>query len=181
MIFVTVGSDLPFDRLVRTVDEWARENKRSDVFAQTGETDFQPSFIAYSKFLEPADFSARLAGAKAVVSHAGMGTILSALQRGKPVLVMPRRCSLREVRNEHQLATARRLLEMGKVDVAFDEAELEKKLAQIDDLQPREKISPFAGPELVSALRNFIAQGSGSEPTRRGRFDQLMCGNIINK
>lgn len=158
MIFVTVGSDLPFDRLVRTVDQWARENNRTDVFAQIGKTDFQPSFIACSKFLEPAEFSRRLAGASVVVSHAGMGTILSALEKEKPVLIMPRRGSLREVRNEHQLATARRLLAMGKVDVAFDEVELVEKLARIDDLKPREKISPFAGPELVSALRNFIAQ-----------------------
>ena len=158
MIFVTVGSDLPFDRLVRTVDQWARANNRSDVFAQIGNTNFQPSFIAYSKFLEPVEFSSRLAGATVIISHAGMGTILSALQREKPVLVMPRRFSLREVRNEHQLATARRLKEMGKVDVAFDEAELNERLNRIHELKPREKISPFAGPELVSALRNFIVQ-----------------------
>ena len=34
MIFVTVGAQLPFDRLVSVVDEWAGSTGRSDVFGQ---------------------------------------------------------------------------------------------------------------------------------------------------
>ncbi len=158
MIFVTVGSDLPFDRLVRVVDQWAADNQRTDVFAQIGKTDWRPAFIPYRQFLEPAEFSQRVASATTIVSHAGMGTILSALRWEKPILVMPRRHALREVRNEHQLATARRLAEMGKVSVAFDEAELREKLARLDELKPREKINAFAGQDLLSALREFIAR-----------------------
>ncbi|MDB6169040.1 MAG: Beta,4-galactosyltransferase CpsIVG [Verrucomicrobia bacterium] len=158
MIFVTVGSELPFDRLVRVVDQWAGENRRTDVFAQIAETSLKPSFIAYKQFLEPAEFSERLAAASVIVSHAGMGTILSALRSEKPILVMPRRATLREVRNEHQLATAERLAAMGRITVALDETELRATLDRIGELKPKEKISPYAGPELVAALRDFIAQ-----------------------
>jgi UDP-N-acetylglucosamine transferase subunit ALG13 len=157
MIFVTVGSDLPFDRLVRIVDQWAQANNRTDVFAQIGETDYRPAFVSYSKFLDPAEFSSRLSGATTIIAHAGMGTILSALQGEKPVLVMPRQAALREVRNEHQLATARHLLKMGLVNVAFDDRELREKLDHISSLQPPAKISPYASPELLSALREFIS------------------------
>lgn len=158
MIFVTVGTDLPFDRLVRVVDQWAQANGRKDVFAQIGETSWQPSYIPFSKFLQPVEFSQRFAQATMIVSHAGMGTILSALQGEKPILVMPRRATLGEQRNEHQLATAQRLAELGKVNVALDETELRRCLERLDQYKPREKIGAYAGPELLSALREFITR-----------------------
>lgn len=159
-IFVTVGTDLPFNRLVRVVDEWAGANGRTDVFAQIGETDWQPAHIGWSKFIQPPEFTRRFAEADVVVAHAGMGTILSALQFEKPILVMPRRARLGEQRNEHQLATARRLSELGKVNVAMDEAELRAMLDGLGNLRPREKIGAYASPELVSALREFIARSA---------------------
>ena len=159
MIFVTVGTDQPFDRLVRAVDQWARENNRTDVFAQIGETKAPPTFIAYSKFIEPPEYAQRFASASIVVSHAGMGTILSALRWEKPILVMPRVASLGEHRNEHQLATARHLSALGKVNVAIDEIELRTRLDQLGNLKPKDKIGPYASESLVSALREFIARG----------------------
>jgi UDP-N-acetylglucosamine transferase subunit ALG13 len=158
MIFVTVGTDLPFDRLVRVVDQWAQAKGRSDVFAQIGETDWKPAHIGYSKFIEPAEFARRFASATTIVAHAGMGTILSALQYEKPILVMPRRSTLREQRNEHQLATARRLAALGKVNVAFDEVELAARLDRLEDLVARQKIGAYAETRLTDALREFIAK-----------------------
>ncbi len=156
MIFVTVGTDLPFNRLVRVVDEWAQATGRKDVFAQIGETDWQPAHIAWSKFLQPPEFAQKFSEAEVVVAHAGMGTILSALQWEKPILVMPRRASLGEQRNEHQLATARRLSELGKVNVAMDEVELRARLDRLGDLRAREKIGAYADAGLIGALREFI-------------------------
>lgn len=158
MIFVTVGTDLPFNRLIKAVDLWAKETGRTDIFAQIGETDWQPSHIRFSKFLEPPEFRRMFASSTAVISHAGMGTILSALHHGKPILVMPRQATLGEQRNEHQLATARALSQMNKVHVAFDEQELRQKLAGLTELKPREKIGAFASEGLVSAISGFIHQ-----------------------
>ena len=147
MIFVTVGTDMAFNRLVRTVDEWALAGGRQDVFAQIGETDWQPA---------PPEFARRFAEADVVVAHAGMGTILSALQWEKPILVMPRRASQGEQRNEHQLATARHLSELGKINVAMDENELRAMLDSLGQLLPREKIGAYASDTLITALRNYI-------------------------
>lgn len=156
MIFVTVGSDIPFDRLVKAVDRWAGENNRNDVFAQIGRGGWKPKSIAFTDLLEPAEFKERLAASSIVVGHAGMGTIFSALQNSKPILVMPRRGHLGETRNDHQMATARELLAMGRVSVAFDEAELLECLDRLGELTPKEQISAFAGEDLVGALRGFI-------------------------
>ena len=156
MIFVTVGSDLPFDRLVRHVDTWAAKHRRTDVFAQIGRTEYRPANIGFSKFLEPPEFSHRMACASALVAHAGMGTILSALRLQKPIIVFPRRTEFREVRNEHQLSTARYLSKTGKIRVALDEEELLQQLDRIDSLRPSAHISEFANEELLDFIRSFV-------------------------
>jgi UDP-N-acetylglucosamine transferase subunit ALG13 len=156
MIFVTVGSELQFDRLVRVVDEWAGANGRTDVFAQIGETDWQPAHITWSKFLQPHEFARRFAEADIIIAHAGMGTILSAFQAEKPILVMPRLAALRETRNDHQVATARRLLELTKINVAFDEKALKDMLARLDGLKRPDKIGSHASSGLLTALHDFI-------------------------
>ena len=159
MIFVTVGTELPFDRLIGVVDQWAGRNDRSDVFAQIGDSYRRPLNICYKTFIEPAEFARRFASADVIVSHAGMGTILSALQFQKPIVVMPRRASLQEHRNEHQLATARRLAALGKVTVAFDEPELLQTLERLGEIKANDRIGAYASDGLITAVREFIDAG----------------------
>lgn len=131
MIFVTVGAQMPFDRLVRAVDAWAARGGNGDVFAQIGPSDYRPQFMAYTRFLPPPEFAAQFGVASLVVAHAGMGSIITALERGKPILVMPRRGELGETRNDHQVATAQRFRGLGPVEVAFDEHELSTALDRL--------------------------------------------------
>ena len=164
MIFVTVGAQMPFDRMVQTVDRWAGERDRKDVFAQIGSTDWRPRHLEWTHSLDPSDFRERVSHAAALVAHAGMGSILTALDLGVPLLVMPRRADLRETRNDHQVATARRFRELGKLEVAFDADELFASLDRVEELGASERISPHASPELLDALRRFIH----TAPARRG-------------
>jgi UDP-N-acetylglucosamine transferase subunit ALG13 len=166
LIFVTVGTDGPFDRLVSTIDQWAARTGYADVFAQIGKSTLRPDFIRFTEFLEPPEFTRYFASASLVVSHAGMGTILTALRHQKPLLVMPRRAALGEQRNDHQLATARRLQALGKVSVAFDEGELVARLGSGAELGSREPLGPFAQPELIAALRGFIEQQARNGASR---------------
>lgn len=156
MIFLTVGAQMPFDRLVRCVDDWARDTGRTDVRAQIGETDYAPHSLEVLPHLSSDRFREVLEGADAVVGHAGMGTILSALVAGKPLLVLPRLGRLRETRNDHQVATARRMAELGLVRAALDEDELRAALDELDHLRPARRIGPHASPELIRALRDFL-------------------------
>jgi len=159
MIFVTVGTDLPFDRMVKVIDDWARRHGRQDVFAQIGEGGWEPEYIRFSNFLEPPEFAKLFKSASVIISHAGMGTILSALHHGKPILVMPKRASLGEHRSEHQVATAKRMHELGNVNVAFDETELRERLDHLDQLAMPRRIGEGASDTLVAGLRNFIFNG----------------------
>lgn len=156
MIFVTVGAQMPFDRLVRAVDEWAGRTGRDDVFAQIGDTDLVPKHLKWSRLLAPSEFRARLESADLIVSHAGMGTILTALVHDKPILVLPRRGDLRETRNDHQVATAQRLGGRGRIAVALDEAELSARLEDAHELRSSGQIRRWASEELLSTIREFI-------------------------
>ncbi len=163
-ILVTVGNELPFDRLVMTVDRWAQQCNRSiDVLAQIGGSEHPPPNLPWARFIDGPDFIAYFKAADLIVSHAGMGTILTALFHQRPLLVMPRRASLGEHRNEHQLATAERLFAQGKIDVALDEAEL---IARLDDpdIRAKEPIGPDADAALIDAISAAIL---GSASTTR--------------
>lgn len=158
MILVTVGAQMPFNRLVGAVDEWAASRGRDDVLAQIGPTEWRPKHIGWVEFFEPEEFRRRVSDATALVGHAGMGSILTALQFGKPILVMPRRGDLRETRNDHQVATAERFAALGKIAVARDESEIAERMDLLSELKSTEQIGPHASAELIGALRAFINQ-----------------------
>ena len=56
MIFVTVGTQGHFDRLIRAVDEWALVRSINNVFAQTGPAEYCPKHIAHRPFINPTEF-----------------------------------------------------------------------------------------------------------------------------
>jgi len=94
-----------------------------------------------------------------VIAHCGMGSILSALSLGKPILVMPRSAEQGEHRNDHQFATAQRFSDQPGVTVAWDEAELRACLDQMgtgaagSSLPP---IAPKAPTEFTDRIRAFL-------------------------
>jgi UDP-N-acetylglucosamine transferase subunit ALG13 len=165
MIFLTVGAQMPFDRLVRRVDRWAQMRRRSDVFAQIGNTALRPAHVEWTHFLDPLDYRRRLAEADVIVTHAGMGTILTALEFGRPILVLPRRADLRETRTDHQLGTARALADARRIFVAWNEDELLHSLEALDKLPAPERVSSYASLPLLTALRGFI-RGDAELPAR---------------
>lgn len=174
MILVTVGAQMPFDRLIAAVDAWAALHPTVRFFAQIGERAWTPRHIPYATRLAPNAFIDRVRKSTGIVAHAGMGSILSALEHGKPILVMPRRGDLGETRNDHQLATASRFATTGRVRVAFDETALPEALGRLAGIaagqpQPPQTIGPYASPELIDALRAFVRSASSSLMSSSGR------------
>lgn len=108
MIFVTVGTQFSFDRLIMAVNSWAERNKGEAVVGQIGHGQYTPSFMEAYPFIVPDEFQSYQKNARLLVSHAGMGAILNGLENMKPLIIMPRKAELGEHRNDHQLATARR-------------------------------------------------------------------------
>jgi UDP-N-acetylglucosamine transferase subunit ALG13 len=160
VIFVCVGTQGPFDRMLRPIDEWAVKNDRDDVFAQIGRNAWKPTRVRWAEHLDAAEFRSWVERADLVISHAGMGTILTALELQKPVLIMPRRAALQEQRNDHQLATARKIEELGLATVAHDEIELAALLEEIEAVGPAPRKRAGERDRLLDTLRRFLSEGS---------------------
>lgn len=140
MIFLTVGTLFPFDRLVRSVDHFLGQGViDEEIFAQIGLCEYQPQNIEYVEILEKGVFDSYFRKAAGIISHAGIGTITMALDYNKPMLVMPRRKHLKEHVNDHQVATARKFEELGHVLVAYETEELPVKIEQLKTFVPRKR------------------------------------------
>lgn len=123
MILLTVGTQLPFDRFVRIVDDLA-PSLPQPVFAQIGRGRYRPVNMEYRDFVPPVDFDALLERCTLIVSHAGIGTVVMAQRHLKPLILFPRSGALSEHRNEHQRDTAQALQGRRGIHVARDAAEL---------------------------------------------------------
>ena len=159
MIFLAVGTQLPFDRLTQAVDQWATREHHLNIYGQIGQTSYQPKSIRAEKYLNPEVFTDYCRRASLLIAHAGMGLIISALEMKKPLIVMPRRATLGEHRNEHQLATVTRFMNTKGIYVALDRAELDRLLARHQDLEGGNAISGVANSDLLEALSTFILKG----------------------
>ena len=106
-------------------------------------------------FIAPDEFNNIFDKARLIISHAGMGTILSALQKGKPIIVFPRIAAMGEHRNEHQMATARKFKELGSVNVAMNEEELKAMLLN-GEQTALQHIGNSASPSLIQSIEEFI-------------------------
>lgn len=163
MIFLTIGSHEPFDRLVRALDAWAGASGSGvRVFGQiTARAGYIPEHFDHVATLTPAEYEARCTEAALIVSHAGMGTILTALQTGTPALLLPRRGNLGETRNDHQIATAKKFDGRPGLTMVMDEADLPAALdtALATGDTGAERLAPVAEARLTDAIRNFIFEG----------------------
>lgn len=154
MIFCTIGTQAPFDRFVKIVDEVAG-HLDEEVIAQVYKSRYPAKNIRTIDFLSPDEFNRLFSKARLIVAHAGMGTIISAMRQHKPIIIFPRIAALGEHRNEHQLATARKMKELGYVYVA-DNAEELKKLLSEPNLKPLHELGDSASRSLIDELCKVI-------------------------
>jgi len=161
VIFLTIGTQEPFDRLVRAVDAWAAVHD-TPVFGQLGALkpdSYRPAHFAWEQFITADQYQDRLDQSRLLVAHAGMGSIISALTWAKPLLIMPRRASLGEHRNEHQLSTAEKFRNRPGVHVVWEADDVGGQIDALlaaDTATAAAGLSPEASPELIGTLRDFI-------------------------
>jgi UDP-N-acetylglucosamine transferase subunit ALG13 len=156
MIFVTIGTQIPFDRLIQAIDELAVEINEP-VIAQVNKGCYIPEHLKTIEFLSPDEFNKLLEEARLIIAHAGTGTIISALMKKKPIIVMPRLAYLKEHRNDHQLATTMKMNELGYIHAAYDKTQL-KALISNKNLAPLNSFGEYASEQLVKSIAAFITE-----------------------
>jgi UDP-N-acetylglucosamine transferase subunit ALG13 len=167
VIFVTIGSMFPFDRLIRAMDAWAEANP-CEMLAQIGDGGFEPAHMPWVRKLDRAEYVRTVERAALIVAHAGMGTVITAAEYAKPVVLLPRRGPLGEHNNDHQADTAVWLRTRPGIHVAADEAALPACIAAV--LQhpatgAADSIGASAPAAFLARIRAFV-QAEGRAGTR---------------
>src|SRR6185437_3288644 len=121
VIFVTLGThEQPFDRALDLVAALAR---RETVLVQHGATPPRPglSGVEWSEYLDWAPLTALMRDADVVITHAGVGSAVTAIRAGKKPVLVPRLARYGEHVDDHQLQIAERLAEFGLAVVCAPE------------------------------------------------------------
>jgi beta-1,4-N-acetylglucosaminyltransferase len=153
MIFVTVGTnEAPFDRLLLTLDEIATDE---EVVVQHGSSSVHPPRATCFESIPYEELTELVCQARAVVSHAGVGSVLTALANGKRPIVVPRLHRFGEAVDDHQLPFARRLEQAGLVTLVEDPGRLAEALGRPSESA---SIRLEADRRLLDDLRCYVHQ-----------------------
>lgn len=155
MIFVSVGTQLGFDRLIKYIDAWSLVNPTVRIFAQIGAGGYCPSNFKYKRWLQPSEYDLMVQESSILVSHAGMGSIITAIDNKKSIIILPRKHILGEHRNDHQFATAEKFSNRLGIYVARNETELFSFLDNQSSLLPPDDVTAVSS-QLIKKLEEFI-------------------------
>lgn len=155
MILVTVGMQLGFDRLITAMDTIA-PSLGMEVIAQTGKGNYAPKNMTAHQSIAPAEFEELVQKSRLIVSHAGIGTVLTAQRFATPIVLFPRRFDHGEHRNDHQVATVRNLAGRSGLLVAMDEADLAPTIAKGLATKGQSAEPSATAQQLHAAIGNFI-------------------------
>lgn len=161
MIFVTVGTnEARFDRLIEAI---AALDVDEQIVVQRGSSAVYPENAEVHDFLPFEMLVELVRSSRAVVSHAGVGSIMVALANERKPIVVPRLKAFGEAVDDHQVLFARRFEAEGLVSLANPET-LRLVLARSESSLA---MTTAEEAPLVEDLRNFIVDSIGVEPTKR--------------
>lgn len=123
MIFVTVGTRRPFDRLLAAIDKIAPDLSEP-VFAQIGPSGYEPKNVRWVRRLTPGQYDRQVRDAGLVVAHGAIGAVLCAQKHGKPVVLVPRRPEFGEHATDAQLAACEQMADRSGITVVTDLTDL---------------------------------------------------------
>ena len=157
MIFVTVGSMIPFDRLIKALDTAVGKGLvDEELFAQIGDTEYNPRHIRFVDVLDRETYIGQFRSAKAIISHAGMGTIAMADRYKKPLLVFPRFKKYREHVNDHQVQTAKAFAKEGHFLIATNSNELVDRIRELQNFKPKKRVTQADA--VIQRVARFLSQ-----------------------
>ena len=155
MIFVTTGNfDTGFDRLVRAVDDLFESGLLSgEGLAQIAGGNYKPRHMQYKRFLAPDEYDRAISEADLIFAHGGAGTVRAAASKKKPIIVLPRKASLKEHYNDHQSATAAIYADRGLALVAEEIEDFPRLITEAETFVPAE---PGQAGKVVRLIRDYL-------------------------
>ncbi len=154
-VLVTVGTVMPFDRMVGGVESLIDQGKiTGDVAAQIGESEREFKGIESFQSCPFEELNTRMEKADAVICHGGSGSILGSLKAGAHVVAMARLHAFGEHYDDHQKDITKAFADMDLISIAADENDIERALSEAC---ARKRHTVNIDPsEFVREIKNFI-------------------------
>ncbi|NCB33686.1 MAG: exopolysaccharide biosynthesis protein [Erysipelotrichia bacterium] len=143
MILVTLGTqDKQFPRLLDAVQKAIDDGAIKDrVVVQAGHTVYKSNDMEIFDFIEQEKFSAFLNSADLIITHGGVGTIMTALKEHKKILAAARLVQYGEHQSDHQVELLESFNDDHYLIYMKDLSDIRPYLAQADIFAPEKYVS----------------------------------------
>ena len=156
MTFVILGTqDKHFDRLLKAIDKQIEKgNLKGEVIVQAGTTNYKSENMKIFDMIPIRNFNKLLKEADLVITHGGVGTILSTLKYEKKIIAVPRLKKYGEHENDHQIQIVEEFTKLGYILSSKGLNNLDKKLEEVKEFKPKQYISN--NNKMIKLIENFI-------------------------
>lgn len=156
MIFVTLGTqDKQFTRLLEMIDqEIIKGNIKEKVIVQAGFTKYNTKNMQIFDLLDKDDFDKYIKDCDLLITHGGVGSILTGLKNNKKVIACPRLAKYNEHMNDHQVQIIKRFTDAGFILPLNEFDDLGKVLKKVKDFKPNKYQSNT--PNMIKLITNYI-------------------------
>lgn len=156
MILVLLGTqNNSFHRLLEEVQKNIENgNIKEEVIVQKGYTKFESKDMTLYDQLPLEELKKIIDKANIVITHGGVGSIITSIEKGKRVIAVPRLKIYKEHVNDHQLDIINSFSEAGYIIGINNVEELGKALKKVKDFQPKEYIQNTGN--IVKIVGDFI-------------------------
>ena len=143
MIFVTLGThDKPFYRLLDALEKEIKNNNIKDkVVVQAGATKFKSEYMQIFDLISMQEFDDLVSKCDLLITHGGVGSIMTGLKKGKKVIACARLAKYMEVVNDHQKQIINNFDKTGYIIGVTDLKDLDKALKKVKNFKPKKYIS----------------------------------------
>ena len=156
MILVTLGTqDKSFSRLLDAVQrEIDKGNIKERVVVQAGYTQYESKDMEILDFVDREKFDELINECDILITHAGVGSILTGLNKMKVVIAAARLSKYKEHINDHQIQIVEKFDRLGYIIPLKDFNRLDKVLAKARKFKPKKYVSNTEN--IIKHLEDFI-------------------------
>jgi len=156
MIFVTLGTqDKVFTRLLKDIDKQIDNGIIKDkVIVQAGFTKYNSKNMEIFDLLDKDEFDKYINKCDLLITHGGVGSILTGLKNNKKVIACPRLAKYNEHINDHQVQIIDKFSKSGYI-LAYNEGDdLAKVLKNSKKFTPKKYISNTEN--MIKIIEDYI-------------------------
>ena len=143
MVFVTLGTnDESFERLLKAIDkEIEKGTIKDEVVVQAGCTKYTSKKMKILDLVPRDEFDRLMEKCDLLITHGGVGSILTGISKGKKVIAVPRLSKYKEHGNDHQLQIVENFSERKYILAVKDLNKLGKTIEKAKTFKPQKFVS----------------------------------------